>query len=272
MLASRNNPALEGSPTQSQPALWRLAAKAGGLPIANCPLPIEKQPETDDRRPETVRRSTGRSPVSGVRSHAVAVQLAIGNGQLAIRRGFTLLEVILVLVIIAVVATLGVASFWGSMTSQRIKESPIAIATLLKTARSEAALTGKRLTVTFDSATGQPAVSIEGDPLLAPGKFQEYPVWWATQAALPEEVSLVKCELTGNSAACQDPSLPGSAGGEQKFATIMFYPDRSCDNARILLQSTLADDTWAAELDLNGIDGSVSTREFSTADEPIEKD
>ena len=92
------------------------------LPIAHCQLPIERQ------RRETGNRETVR-PDTGDRVPAVS-QLSTVHYPLSIAKGFTLLEVILVLLIIAVVATLAVASFWGAMTSQRIKESPIAIATL----------------------------------------------------------------------------------------------------------------------------------------------
>ncbi len=77
------------------------------------------------------------------------------------------------------------------------------------------------------------------------------------------------CSLTGISAAAGVPA-PGGEDGEGELATILFTPDGGSDSARIVVGTGEDEEAWAAEIVLNGADGSVQARELDLAEESVE--
>ncbi len=74
------------------------------------------------------------------------------------RSGFTLLEIFLVVVLLALLVGALVASFGGTLQAGQVRENTTRISSLLRAARAEAALTGRRLRLRFDGETTQPIV------------------------------------------------------------------------------------------------------------------
>ena len=178
------------------------------------------------------------------------------------------------LALLALLAGLAVAVFGPTLGRTRVRDSATRLAALLRAARAEAATTGRRLRLSFDEQTHQPTVSIEPEPLKEPGTFRPYQAWWVRSARLPEGLSVVSCELLGASALTDEQILQGGQPAEQDqphLAEVTFYPDGGSDSARILLAEDTEDQPWAAEITLNGVDGTIQVREVDTEEEPIER-
>ncbi|MHC4716473.1 MAG: GspH/FimT family pseudopilin [Planctomycetota bacterium] len=177
--------------------------------------------------------------------------------------GFTLLETVLALAVLALLAGLALATFYGTLDSVRMKESASRMAALLRTARAQAGNAGKRFRLRFDEQTGQPAVTVEADPLGAPGEWTAYRAWWVEAAELHAGVTVARCELTGPEAFGDlDAALAAQERDEDAPAVVTFRPDGTSDSARILLTCGEGEDLWAVEITLNGIDGTVRQRQF----------
>ena len=189
--------------------------------------------------------------------------------------GFTLLEMILAMALVVLLAGLALGSLWGTLGSMRTKEHSSRIASLLRAARAEAANTGCRLRLSFDPETTQPILSIERDPLGEPGAFEPLDTWWVKLAALDHGVRVLLCERTGASdfveVSAQTAPAPGG-GDEAELAEVTFYPDGSSDSVRIVLGNDDEDKPWMVEVTLNGVDGSIKTRQIDEEDEDYEEE
>lgn len=189
--------------------------------------------------------------------------------RISARAAFTLLEVILAMALLVLLAGMTVASLWSTLESVRTKEQATRIASLLRAARADAANTGKRLRLSFDAETTQPIVSIERDGLAEPGVFEPHHAWWVKLAHLEDGIRVAECVLTGASDFREfTAAVPGQQGNEQAgMAEVTFYPDGSSDSARIVLASDDEDRPWYVEITLNGVDGSIHTRQFDPDEE-----
>ncbi|MHC4093835.1 MAG: hypothetical protein ACYSVY_26780, partial [Planctomycetota bacterium] len=98
------------------------------------------------------------------------------------------MELVLALLILVLISGALIASFHRSLASVRVEENVSQMVSMLKAARADAALTGRRLQVTFDPETTQPVVSIETDPLEEPNDFKPYLAWWAQRLGLTGDV------------------------------------------------------------------------------------
>ncbi len=185
------------------------------------------------------------------------------------RSGFTLLEIFLAVALLALLVGALVASFAGALQAGQVRENTTRISSLLRAARAEAALTGRRLRLRFDGETTQPIVEIEPDPLGEPNVFRPFQSWWVRQAQLTGGVRVLSCSLTGISAAAGVPR-PAGEEGQSELATILFTPDGGSDSARIVVGTGEDEDAWAAEIVLNGADGSVQARELDLTEESVE--
>lgn len=188
------------------------------------------------------------------------------------RGGFTLLEVALTLSLVTLLLALAIVSLSGKLTTTRLKENSSRLAALLRTARAEAANTGRRLRLRFDETTGQPLMTVEPDPLGEPQTFHPYESWWVKLARLEEGVRAVTCELTGASAFADLAASGPGPGATDAAATapVTFYPDGTSDSARIVLANDDPEHPWAVEITLNGVDGTIQIRQIDTEEEPLE--
>ena len=183
-------------------------------------------------------------------------------------RGFTLLEVILVIALLGLLMLLGIAAMQGSLQTVTSRESLSRLTSLMRATRAQAALDGRTFRLDFDPDTGQPVITCEADPLKSPNVFVVYDAWWASQAQLPEGVSVTVCELVGASAGSEMPATTGGVGDDaSKLATVTFYPDGSSDTCRLVVVCGDPDHPWQAEIYLNGIDGTITTTDLDASEE-----
>ena len=177
--------------------------------------------------------------------------------------GFTLLEMILAMVLVVLLASLAVGSLFGTLASTRTKEHSSRIASLLRAARAEAANTACRLRLSFDPETTQPLLGIERDALGDPGVFEPLDTWWVRLATLSHGVRILLCERTGASDFVEvGAETTGGGDDEAELAEVTFYPDGSSDSVRIVLGNDDEDRPWMVEVTLNGVDGSIKTRQI----------
>jgi type II secretion system protein H len=167
--------------------------------------------------------------------------------------GFTLVEVVMVLALLALLAGLVVLNVGGQSDSRRLVEGASRMAAMLDLARADAANLGKRLQVMFD-AQGQMVVTFESDPLGAPDQFVPYGATWATDGP-GSAVRVVTSRLTGPSALAGNWRSDGRQSEQSDFQPITFYPDGTCDTALVLLASANANDIRRALLRLDGLTG-----------------
>lgn len=202
---------------------------------------------------------------------------ALGSVRHSARRGpnaFTLLEIILSLSILVLLAGVSIGVFWGTLAEAGTSENASRITSLLRSARADAANTGRRYRLSFDEQTSHPVVAVETDPLGEPGAFRPAAFWWADQAKLQAGVRVVLCERTGDSVFADESESASDPGRDRelKLDEVNFYPDGSSDSVRIVLANDDEEHPWAVEITLNGLDGTISTREIDTAEEPIEQE
>jgi len=171
--------------------------------------------------------------------------------------------VVLTLGLVLLLAGLVVGAFYGTLEFVQIKDTSSRFCALLRTARAQAANEGRRFRIRFDPETTQPQVTFEPDPLGEPGEFRNVLTWWARAAELAGGVRVQRCELTGAAAfAGLDPSQLADDEEGSERAALTFYPDGSSDSACIVLAHDDEEHPWAVEITLNGVDGTISTRQI----------
>ncbi|MGC9453922.1 MAG: GspH/FimT family pseudopilin [Phycisphaerae bacterium] len=168
--------------------------------------------------------------------------------------GFTLVELVLVLVVLSLLAGVTALSLGGFGRSQELDESARRLETALRLARAEAAGAGRRIRLRPDAETGTLDVVWEPEPLERPGEFESYPCNW--RGYLPGgNVWVVGSELTGESRyrtlwserASRDES-------DARFEPLTFYPDGTSDSGEIELES----DAGTIVLRISGLTGVVT--------------
>ncbi|MCK4624935.1 MAG: GspH/FimT family pseudopilin [Phycisphaerae bacterium] len=186
----------------------------------------------------------------------------------ATETGFTLLEMVLAVALVVMLSGVFIVVFSGSLSKAQTDAASGRIASLLRSTRAEAALAGRRFRLTFDTDTDQPIVTIERDGLGEPGAFTAYKAWWIEQSLLPEGITVAACELSGEST--PDETDKFETDEQDDPDEITFMPDGSSDSARIVLTSDEKEHPWAVEITLNGIDGTITTREIDLEEEGTE--
>lgn len=234
-------------------------------------LPSRTQPRRATSKPATVRRPT----TQGARVSAPS--------------GFTLIETLLVLALLALLAGLTISNFSGTSEQARSEEGVQRLAAMFKSARAEAAGQGRRVRLSFPG--GQPLLEVEADPLNNPGKFAPLDAWWAEKATLDDPLRVTAVTLDGNAGlvAAQIQAQGGSGGqaapaaqtppagqtssagqgqgsnsagstGQDVLPYILFRPDGSSDGATVTISDTTSETpetAWTRQIRLSGVDGSI---------------
>ena len=177
--------------------------------------------------------------------------------------GYTLMEVLLVLLLLVMMSTMLIGALYGSLDSVRIEQNTSRVTAMLRAARADATLTGRRLRVSFDDTTGEPMVGIESDPLGAPNEFVPYQGSWADRIAMTGGVRIKSCRLTGASA-FRELSAEGVRAEMSETAGVLspitFTPEGGSDSVLMVLGfEDEEDDSWTVEITLNGTDGTIET-------------
>jgi type II secretory pathway pseudopilin PulG len=178
------------------------------------------------------------------------------------RAAFTLMEVVLVLCLIIVLATVAAISLSGWNREAAFEDGVSHFESALRLARAEAARLGLRLRLAFDP-NGGAVILYEPRPLEAPEEFEEYAgcTWGNVLDDCAVRVS--QCQLTGSSA--YRPVGKNEPGRDSAFASavpmdsLTFYPDGSSDSALVELKPYDDDDTRRAVIQVTGMDGGIST-------------
>ncbi len=170
----------------------------------------------------------------------------------------------LVVILLLVLASLVVIQF-GPWQARRLSEGARQMEAVLRMARAEASNRQLRLQLNFDPQSGDLMMLWEPKPLENPGQFQPFTsASW--DAEIPRtDVRIRRCELTGADAfatlATNYSAAPADA--QNPLQAVTFYPDGHCDSAVLELVSTDAADGRVVILQLDGLNGAVTTNMLS---------
>ncbi len=167
------------------------------------------------------------------------------------RRGMTLFEILLVLVLLVVVSSLAVPLFEGSFATVRLRRGSDQVLAAWSDARVQAVQTGQTHEFLFQGESGfyrvqpwqvQLDVGAVMDPTVADPVADDstQAVWLPYEAELPEEIVFAKGDAITLDAANErtvemlNETLKG--GSERAWsAPILFFPDGSTSSASLLL-------------------------------------
>ena len=214
--------------------------------------------------------------------------------RIRLARGFTLLELLLVLVLVLLLAGAMVFNFSNLDQGTALEEGAARLDSLIRFAQAHAANTGRRVQLAFplddtgDAASwvGKVRIEWEPDPLGQPGVFEELQEAKVQAEAVNELVQIQEVNLPGTStnAVGADglpaesnnlPAEPPSPMGLDEamgdfFLPITFNPDGSTDSMEIVLvprERQFEQRAQHAILRLEGITGSVSHEIISEPEE-----
>jgi Tfp pilus assembly protein FimT len=139
----------------------------------------------------------------------------------------TLLELIIVLFIIGLVSALVLPRVVGNMAEVQMQGATERVLSACRRARCEAIGTGLVHALNLDTSAGTYWITVESDPLDAPGVFNRVGEAWGRTVTLPERV--VFQEVTG-----QEPEADRAQDTIASTA-IHFYPDGRTGGAIICL-------------------------------------
>lgn len=140
------------------------------------------------------------------------------------RGGYTLLELLVVLAILAIFATLAAPRFADFLPGYRLDQAAVRVMTLARKARTDAATRRLRYRLTCSVGAGTYGLTVEGDPLRASGVYAPPDDSWGQSFPLPDGVTFSEVDLA-------DGTVVTAGSG-----TINFKPDGTADEAIIMLQ------------------------------------
>jgi len=144
------------------------------------------------------------------------------------RRGFTLIELILVMIVVFTLAAIVAPRFSDFFPSYQVRKSTDQMMAWARKARSDAALTGTRQRLHLDEANGRYWIEAESRPIKDPGKFVKLSGTWSPET-LPGAVVFEKVTITE----------PNS--GEAGLKYIEFRPDGTSSEATVTISNDAGD-------------------------------
>lgn len=144
------------------------------------------------------------------------------------RSGFTLVELILVMIVIFTVATVVAPRFSEFFPSYQVRKTTEHLFSWARKARADAAMTGIRQRLVFDSKNKKFWIEYEARPVKEPGRFVLLSGAWGEEA-LPDGVEFESLEGTETS----------STNGELKY--VEFRPDGTCSDATLVVSNDSGD-------------------------------
>jgi prepilin-type N-terminal cleavage/methylation domain-containing protein len=152
------------------------------------------------------------------------------------RRAFTLVEVVLVLVLLVVIASLTMPIFEGGFASVRLKRSTDQVLAAWSEARAQAIDSGQVFQFRFQPETGYYRTErwYAEDVLPAVETTTEIP----ENVALPEQIVFVEGDVEEFDPLAGEVVTPMGQGGTDGWSSpILFFPDGSTSTASVLLRN-----------------------------------
>ena len=101
------------------------------------------------------------------------------------RSGFTLYEVIIVLIVLLLVSAVVVPSFSGFLPSFRVRKAGDELLAAFSKARADSVLTSRRFRVVFTKNPAAYRIEYEPDPMNSPSTFRRLPGEWERPTSCP---------------------------------------------------------------------------------------
>lgn len=110
-------------------------------------------------------------------------------------RGFTLLEIVIVLGLLILLAGMAWPSFESRIRASELPESADRVKSMLHMARSEAVLEHRRFRIRFEPGVQQPIFEWEPDPIFFPGEWAVSTAGWTREPILLSDVQIHEIQL-----------------------------------------------------------------------------
>jgi len=153
-------------------------------------------------------------------------------GRLRPNSGFTLLEIVIVVILIALVMTLVVPRLVGTFGSASVTSGARQVASMLRYARGRAVMDRLRYRVELDLKNGEYWLAVETDPIRKRGVFQPTEGNVGGRRKLPG--SAVFGEFRNNARTADSPDREDQGG--PRGDGVVFYPDGRGDSAQLVVQ------------------------------------
>lgn len=173
------------------------------------------------------------------------------------RAAFTLIEIVVVLVIVAIAAGAIAPRFQGGMDRRQLDSASTIIANALTYCHSAAAAEGRRYQWAWDETAGLARYLYEHDPLQSPGEFVPALVGQRQNQKLPESIQLEGIYFPVVQASEDEAEI-------EMPPVITFYPDGHATSAYVVLRikppegtDVEQDESNSASVLVSGITGRV---------------
>jgi len=156
------------------------------------------------------------------------------------RSGFTLIELIVVLVLIGVLATMTVPAMMSQMSRASLKESARRLLRTAQYARRYAIMHNRASRLVIAPEEGRYLLEHESEPVINPGQFDTLQRDGMRPATLPEGVSFGQVRIQSSEQQHRD----GDNESTRARSSIMFTPSGTADAAIIVLTTDEGDNAW----------------------------
>lgn len=144
------------------------------------------------------------------------------------RGGFTLIELILVMIVVFTLATVVAPRFSDFFPSFQVRKSTDQLMAWARKARADAALTGTRQRLYLDATNREYWIEVESRPIKEPGKFVKLSGAWNPET-LPQAVVFETVEI----------KEAETESGAVKY--IEFRPDGTSSEATVTISNDVGD-------------------------------
>jgi prepilin-type N-terminal cleavage/methylation domain-containing protein len=137
------------------------------------------------------------------------------------RAGFTLYEVIIVLIVLLVIGGVVAPSFSGFLPSIRVRKTSDSLIATIEKARVDAVLTSRRFRIVFTREPAAFRLEYEPDPMNEPGTFRRVPGEWGAKNELPDGLAFANLEGGETVAETTEDGIEFSPDGSASAMTIV---------------------------------------------------